>query len=728
MKNSGRMIITLKSDICVGSGYSYAGLIDSDICFDRYGLPYIPGRRIKGCMRQSAEDCLLCSGILSNQDIDLIFGTGGDDAVKGISIGNAYLEKHSEIVKELSCLSQNSVVTQESILNCFCHVQGQTKLDNGVAVDNSLRYTRVLNHYYPFDGREMAFVAEISLGNLSREDEGKLTAIAKATRNIGLKRNRGMGNISIAIEWDDIDETKSQNGEISGGEEERVIEFRITNTSPLMLSSVNDGESDKYIPGQAILGYLAGAYLRSRHESSEAASEDSVFVDLFLNGCTKYMNLVPCQGERLYYPAPAYIRKLKKTRKFVNVLNPDNLRQEHYSIEYDPGNGNQPKKLKGQFVWMDTDGTVDNAEVKSRVVYHHSHRGESRDGEEGILYSMECIEAGQKFAGKIYTKERYVALLEELLTSGTIRLGKSKSAQYGDCKLISCTVSTNEGTEESHDNDIVVTLLSDAVFLNESGEYTVYENEVYDLIAKQLGIEDRIDCSVRNQYSSIISTKIVVGYQSTWNLRRMPVPAICAGSCFVYRVKEKINIPTCFVGVRNHEGYGLIRIDEVDGMKYEVENKPCTNEANCLTNTCVLTKSILSKILIDSLMDGIKLRGIEKNSLASISASALGRITLMLKESLSYQRTPEEAKENFKARIESIKTDATRAEGLRIFYEVTKLPYETTQLSCDEKELIAVLGISDEEVEKCLKKRWGEYAMTLLTLKKYEKAVAKGGR
>ena len=33
--------ITLKSDLCVGSGYSYAGIIDSDVSYDECGLPYM---------------------------------------------------------------------------------------------------------------------------------------------------------------------------------------------------------------------------------------------------------------------------------------------------------------------------------------------------------------------------------------------------------------------------------------------------------------------------------------------------------------------------------------------------------------------------------------------------------------------------------------------------------------------------------------------------------------
>ena len=49
-----QLIITLKSDLCAGSGYSYAGIVDSDLCYDIYGIPYIPAKRLKGCLREAA--------------------------------------------------------------------------------------------------------------------------------------------------------------------------------------------------------------------------------------------------------------------------------------------------------------------------------------------------------------------------------------------------------------------------------------------------------------------------------------------------------------------------------------------------------------------------------------------------------------------------------------------------------------------------------------------------
>ena len=113
-----RMRITLKSDLCAGSGYSYAGIVDSDICYDSLGIPYIPGRRLKGCLREAAE----LIGILA-EERDALFGKGGSNGVKGIWIENAHIEHYDEIRKELETMSGGlrPYITPQSVLAQFTH-------------------------------------------------------------------------------------------------------------------------------------------------------------------------------------------------------------------------------------------------------------------------------------------------------------------------------------------------------------------------------------------------------------------------------------------------------------------------------------------------------------------------------------------------------------------------------------------------------------------------------
>ena len=90
--------IQLLSDLCVSDGGVYNSSLDIDICHDEYGFPYIPGRRIKGCLRECALE-LLDWG--KDIPIKKIFG-GEGDAKGAVSIRNAYLENYDELRKPVS--------------------------------------------------------------------------------------------------------------------------------------------------------------------------------------------------------------------------------------------------------------------------------------------------------------------------------------------------------------------------------------------------------------------------------------------------------------------------------------------------------------------------------------------------------------------------------------------------------------------------------------------------
>lgn len=723
MNYKGTLTIKLKSDLCAASGYSYAGLVDSDVCFDNIGIPHIPARRIKGCLRQSAEEYLL-GNILTQTDIDRIFGVRGDDSVKGLYISDAVIPEYEEIKGELLGVSDNQVVDSEKIRRFFSRVQGQTKLKNGVAEDNSLRYTRVVNRYSPIDKEEMTFTSNLSFFTEEDSEEiaEKIKKIAKATRNIGLKRNRGLGSVECRAEFTEVE--SSYCGK-TDGDDEVLLTFRIRNDSPLMLSREDDSESEKYIPGQALLGCLAGQYLRFTNTSSKEASEDPVFTDLFVNGTTKYLNLVPYEDGKAFYPVPSYINKLKKTKALVNMLLFSD--KEDYEGMYDPKDGNQPKKLKGQFAYISDEYSVKTKEIDTQMVYHHSHKGESKNGEEGILYCMEVVEPMQEFIGEIYVKEKYADLLSSLLEKGHLSFGKSKSAQYGKCSLIGnvnrskALMKTNILTSQK--DRIAVTCLSDSVFINKNGEYTVNKNEIYRLVADRLNIP--VSDTFLNSDSSLmfISSKLITGYQATWNLRKMPVPAIAAGSSFIYEIDAPLSIDSPFIGVKNHEGYGLVRIDKVSEMNYKV--KSYDSDSHKGEQGIRLTREMLKKFLTDSVMDDLKLKAIEDRKISKISASTLGRITLMLKESMN----TEDVQHEFQKRIESFKRVGVEKEGEKIYKYITfsgKDFERDYSISKEQTELRDRLGLTDDDVKALLKERWTEFAMTVLTNQKYMKAEKKG--
>ena len=88
-----KVTITLKSDLCTASGFSYAGVVDTDVMFDENGMPYISGRRLKGCMKEAAVTYLG----FSDERIKDIFGESDQQFTNSIQISNAFPESYNYI-------------------------------------------------------------------------------------------------------------------------------------------------------------------------------------------------------------------------------------------------------------------------------------------------------------------------------------------------------------------------------------------------------------------------------------------------------------------------------------------------------------------------------------------------------------------------------------------------------------------------------------------------------
>ena len=205
--------ITLKSDLCAGNGESAGNAIDNDICVDDVGLPYIPARRIKGCLKQSAFD-LEKMGYLptaSKEKRKALFGDAygnegcvfiHDAVIKDAGSIRKYLKNEIRQKEHMVPDEIRKMAHASKIVDIFSSVRGQTKLQDGVKVDNSLRFTRVVGQYDPFgsDSTErLTFYAPIYLNTEDTELRRLLESCCRATRHIGNSRNRGLGNVEVSL-------------------------------------------------------------------------------------------------------------------------------------------------------------------------------------------------------------------------------------------------------------------------------------------------------------------------------------------------------------------------------------------------------------------------------------------------------------------------------------------------------------------------------------------------
>jgi len=728
--------ITLKSDLCVGSGYSYAGVIDSDICYSENGIPYIPARRIKGCLREAAEI------VLGESETEKIFGKSGNKFMGNICIGNAYLDNYTEIEEEIEELKNSGykdILNTQKVLEQFSSIKAQTAIDEetGSSLKNSLRYTRVVNRYSPLEKKKLIFVSDIEFNY----DKNVIENIVKALKHIGINRSRGLGNIKCIL--DNIttcEDNQKISTEISTDEKELCLEYVIKNTTPLMLSGINNNKSEKYIKGQSVIGALASRYL----SLEKTSTEDDLFYDLFISNSVKYSNLYIAEKEYntsdkkymyiKHVPAPLFINKLKKTKKIVNVIS----KYKEFGDDYNPDGGNLPKKLKDKFISF-KDGKISVKEPLFNIVYHHSRKNtysentDENNNSKGVFYSLEVIKENQYFSGTIVGKKKYIDFLKKLLDNTSLKFGKSKSAQYGTCKVIETKPHDyNPEIMLKKGDNIIVSFESCGVFQNENG-FTVRNSDVTRLMANSLGIK----YNEKNVKKAFLQTEIITGYNTVWNLKKPSFSAIQAGSSVIYEVPEDCVIKSEYVGVKNAEGFGKVKIYKYDELLpvYQDYNY---NKKEIKPNKC---RQLIEKILFKDFSDAIK-EGCMITEKINISPSTIGRITLMLDESMNnYKENPKDAFDDFKTRIDSIKRKEEKriigvflsayickdmqfsiveeADLKKLDIDINKIIGKENSVSYNIYKIIKEAEISNTD-EK-IKGLWGEYLKNILIYQKYAK-------
>lgn len=648
---NGILEITLKSDLCAGSGYSYAGMIDTDAVYDSCGLPYIPARRLKGCLREAA--CLIHT---DDRKIETLFGVSGNDHSGSLKIGNAVLKNYSVLAKSIRAGIKQNRMTVYEVLDEFTSVRAATRIDRrtNTAEDNSLRYIRVVNHYSPLDGKEMVFEAPVSFSG----DAVTFIRIAKALRSIGMNRNRGLGAVGCRFIRKDDENNRMK---INVPSDADMLTLLFENEEPLVLTDLNDVKTETFIRGRSVLGAAANLYLK---KYGKDAADGRTFRQLFLDGSTVFTNAYPAVrtdcGWMRTVPASFYMNKMKKSGKLVNLLcENDTDGDPAYSWE----NGNQPKLLKGKYLCRLKNDSFIIKEPDTDIDYHHSEVQPSGNGQNGILYTSEVLRPGQHFMCSIYSSPENIRLLAELFEGQEICFGKSKTAQYGKCTVEEMKAEKDGSHYEQMDGLIAVTLCSDAIFkISDEGmaRYTVDFDETAAEIAAELELSD-YEVIGEKSFAQAGETN---GYYGKWNLKRQALPCIKAGSTYVFRLAYPQMVRTnIFVGRGGQDCCGEAAVEPLKAMHFRVtEEKEKEMPSVSISKKERKTADVLAeRIGRRRLMNNLIIEYFDQKKRLGITASALGRVTLMLRESMDqYGNNSRDVMAEFLKRVASIKTASTR--------------------------------------------------------------------
>lgn len=634
-----KLIITLKSDLCVAVGKGYAAVVDNDTAIDELGLPYIPARRLKGCLRETAEQ------YMTDSDLDAIFGRTGDNRSGKLSISDAKIQNYDSLATEI----KRNKLSHEDVTNLFCRIVSQTEIDDDTssAKAESLRFTRVVECLSPIEENQyLVFEADIACPGYEKKGEGtggrsSLEVLVSRLHNIGYHRNRGLGAVKCELAQEPENETENDNSftkSVDNLSDDVEYEFKYTVRleGDLMLPGNGADRGIDYIPGTSVLGALAGKYVTSNPDFSELE-----FNSLFYSREVAFGNLYPSgESGNIAYPSPAFLGTIKGAAS-------DEDKGIKNIIGKSTDSGKQYKPLKKDFV----DPDLNKRTAERKTVYHNALNGDSAVG----LYTQYCLCSGQYYSGVITAKGEQMKKIAKLMSSDKIKFGRSKTAQYSFCKIVKREICKKENNriDLKAGTTAAVVLRSDVVLVDDEGRY--YAD--FSVLQRAVNLAFGDICPDTVKTESIIRTHTVSGYNAKWNLKKPQFPAIRAGSCIVFEIKDDITAArVAIVGERQNEGYGVVElIPDADKLEHTKQDTLRESEQDKERTAGKLTAAVQREKNKEKLID----EAINHADRIRLKPAQVGRISLMCRESNNLAE--------FTERINSIKTDSTRENALRAF-------------------------------------------------------------
>ena len=539
--------IELLSDLCVADGNGYNSSVDIEVCQDVYGLPYIPAKRLKGCLRERARELNDWGDAIP---IKSLFGDEGYR--RGVcSIRNAYLDNRDEYLSEISEGGDYALCHPQNILGNFTYIRNQTSIhyESGAALDKSLRTMRVIK-------KGLVFVADVEWDDKEAMERNSayLQSCCAVLKHMGVSRTRGFGNVRVSVEERNQTDRK---GSIHYVEGAARLTYEIILKESIICKAVNGQEQNSldYIEGAKILGIIADRINRSGQDFVEFMGEGG--------GNLKCSNAyLKKEGVRLVeVPASLYEIKNNATDYCDKIYESS----QHGS---DDKENKQLNPIKHSYVAVDEDGGLKKYNVAMEERYHHRRPedksiGRATESEDSVFYQISSICAGQTFQGFITGNERQIKQIYDMFAAESeIQIGYGKTSEYGRCEIRAISMEV-EQAEKSNFKEFWIHLVSPAILYNNRAFYTTDVTDLKAELAAALGIEmnDIDDKEIRY----FVNLTTIGGYNVTWQMKKPTIEAFDKGTVVHIKLNKEIEIPsrTTWIGERNAEGYGEIAIHPV---------------------------------------------------------------------------------------------------------------------------------------------------------------------
>lgn len=371
----------------------------------------------------------------------------------------------------------------------------------------------------------------------------------------------------------------------------KVITFLLETQQPVLATSFqgdpNSDVSYPYIPGSMIRGALIGRYLKRHPELGEDILSDAdinkkvkrLFFDCNIRYLNAYLFCNKQKKRTLPVPLVWYreknneLPKLEETRSLLiydlsqNI--PEQLSLKSLNEKFCTVNERQVVLYREQRR-INIHTTRDRTKGRSSPTKRDPATNQVIQEGEGAIFRYEALDVKQTFQAVILCEDIDAETIESLLKPADIWLGGSRSAGYGHTKIEIISPDKPHELDDWNEIDIKpenrvnrqklkITLLSDTIIRDNCGQFSAEPS-----LVKQ-AIKDKLQVQLPQATNVFISSTVVGGFNQKWGLPLPQVPALSAGSVFVFDTQltaEQIKIlETEGIGERCLEGFGRVAVN-----------------------------------------------------------------------------------------------------------------------------------------------------------------------
>lgn len=366
----------------------------------------------------------------------------------------------------------------------------------------------------------------------------------------------------------------------------KEIFYKVTLLSDVVLNSslATEGNMSSldYIPGSNFLGITASKLYKN------ISTDESL--DIFHSGKVRFGDATIANEDNVSYAMPAmyYMDKLKKEIGKDNVFL-DYLIDRDNPPKDDSGNKYQLKQVRSGYVF--SDGKVVKEINKSFAIKSAQDRTKGTS-EKSAMFGFESLNKGLEFIFSIqFDDETLIDKVNEVI-EGNHRLGKSKSAEFGQIKIKKLQSDTKVIVCFENKDYVLVYAQSNLCFVDEFGMPTYQPN------AENLGLNK--DAKVIWSKSQI-RTFTYSPWNSTRNTTNTQRFCIARGSVF-YVKNAKMNETEKYLGLHNAEGLGKVIYNpefllEDKKAKCKLKFEVISNEIEGKKTDGIIPTTVLAKYL-----------------------------------------------------------------------------------------------------------------------------------